>query len=99
MEALRGSAPDGEYAYKAFISYSHRDTAWAQWLLGALEGYRLPANLRDQLGRRRGVGRIFRDRDEASAATDLKDETQRALFSSEHLIVVASPKFSAIAVC
>lgn len=80
------------FEYKAFISYSHRDTRWAQWLLHALETYRLPAAVRDALGRRNGVGRIFRDRDEASAAADLKDEIQRALLASEHLIVIASPR-------
>ncbi|HWA19110.1 MAG TPA: TIR domain-containing protein [Devosia sp.] len=75
----------GAFEYKAFISYSHRDTAWAQWLLNALETYRLPESTT------RGVGRVFRDRDEAGAASDLKEEIQRALLASEHLIVVASP--------
>lgn len=75
-----------DFEYKAFISYSHSDTAWAQWLLHALETYRLPDS------KVRGVGRVFRDRDEAGAASDLKDEIQRALGSSEHLIVIASPR-------
>lgn len=82
---------EGEKGYKAFISYSHKDAAWANWLLNALEGYRLPVDLVVQIGRKRGIGRVFRDRDEASAAGDLADEIQRALFASEHLIVVASP--------
>ncbi|MEO6013918.1 MAG: TIR domain-containing protein [Devosia sp.] len=80
------------FEYKAFISYSHRDTPWAQWLLQALETYRLPTGIRAELGQRRGIGRVFRDRDEASAASDLKDEIQRALLASEHLIVIASPR-------
>jgi WD40 repeat protein len=74
------------FEYKTFISYSHRDTKWAQWLLHALETYRLPDS------KVRGVGRVFRDRDEAGAASDLKDEIQRALAVSEHLIVIASPR-------
>lgn len=74
-----------DFQYKAFISYSHRDARWAQWLLGALETYRLPDS------KTRGVGRVFRDRDEAGAG-DLKDEIQRAIAASEHLIVVASPQ-------
>jgi hypothetical protein len=75
----------GDFEYKAFISYSHRDTAWARWLLTALETYRMPANLPSPLGAlpKRGVGKIFRDRDEAGAAGDLKDEIQRALATSE----------------
>ena len=73
-----------DFEYKAFISYSHRDTRWAEWLLHALETYRLPDS------RTRGVGRVFRDRDEAGAG-DLRDEIQRALAVSENLIVIASP--------
>ncbi|MEO8758161.1 MAG: TIR domain-containing protein [Devosia sp.] len=74
-----------DFQYKAFISYSHRDSRWAQWLLQALETYRLPEI------KIRGIGKVFRDRDEAGAASDLKDEIQRALTASEHLIVIASP--------
>ncbi len=31
--------------YWAFISYSHRDTQWADWLHKALESYRPPKRL------------------------------------------------------
>ena len=79
---LRGRGMDFEY--RAFISYSHRDARWAEWLLHALETYRLPDS------KVRGVGRVFRDRDEAGAG-DLRDEIQRALAASENLIVIASP--------
>lgn len=71
--------------YRAFISYSHHDARWAKWLVRSLETYRLPDRQKP------GVGLIFRDRDEAGAASDLKEEIQRALCVSEHLIVVASP--------
>jgi hypothetical protein len=36
--------PDG-YQYWAFISYSHADAAWAQWLHHELETYRVPKTL------------------------------------------------------
>ena len=34
-----------EFRYRAFISYSHSDERWAQWLHRALETYRLPRHL------------------------------------------------------
>ena len=33
------------FAYRAFISYSHADKAWADWLHKALETYRVPSRL------------------------------------------------------
>ena len=55
--------------YRAFISYSHADTAWAKWLHRALEGFRID---KDLVGRQTPAGfipktmkPIFRDIDEA----------------------------------
>lgn len=31
--------------YRAFISYSHADTSWAQWLHRGLEGFRIDKGL------------------------------------------------------
>src|SRR5215471_14241860 len=57
-----------EFRYRAFISYSHQDRAWADWLHRALETYRVPRRL---VGRRTEIGIIpkriapvFRDREE-----------------------------------
>ncbi|HEX4861088.1 MAG TPA: hypothetical protein VFV07_07605, partial [Rhizomicrobium sp.] len=33
------------FKYRAFISYSHADTAWVDWLHRALESYRVPRGL------------------------------------------------------
>jgi hypothetical protein len=33
------------FKYRAFLSYSHRDKAWAKWLHSALEGYRIDKDL------------------------------------------------------
>lgn len=84
-----------EAPYRGFISYSHKDQSWARWLLARLEAYRLPADL---IGKPSGtgepvparLGRMFRDRDDASAG-DLAEEIRRALAQSRHLIVIASP--------
>ena len=84
-----------EYRYKAFISYSHADEAWARWLHSAIEAYRVPRNL---VGSKTAVGEvparikpIFRDRDELSSAVDLGSTVKKALSDSENLIVVCSP--------
>ena len=91
-----GSSDLSAAGYRAFISYSHKDTAWAKWLLARLEGYKLRADLlpvADQPGKPPAtrLGKFFRDRDEAGAATNLADEIRAALARSEHMIVVASP--------
>ena len=83
------------FRYRAFLSYSHRDTAWGKWLHGFLEGYRID---KDLVGRETPVGRvpktlrpIFRDREDFSAGHSLTDQTRLALESSEFLIVICSP--------
>ena len=86
------------YRYRAFISYSHRDAAWATWLHRALESYRVPSRL---VGKRTSAGitprrlvPIFRDREELATATDLGSRVREALAQSANLIVICSP-FSA----
>ena len=61
------------FKYRAFLSYSHRDTRWAKWLHGALEGYRIDKEL---VGRTTAQGPIpkalrpvFRDRNDSPLAT------------------------------
>ena len=84
-----------ETGYRAFISYSHADTALAKWLHRALEGYRIPAKL---VGRETPVGivprrliPIFKDREELAASGDLGDGLKAALAASQFLIIIASP--------
>ncbi|GAA4861740.1 toll/interleukin-1 receptor domain-containing protein [Luteimonas vadosa] len=85
--------------YRAFISYSHADEAWATWLFKRLETYRVPPRL---VGRQTGQGKIgarlgafFRDRDELTAASDLSATIQDALAESDALIVICSPAAAA----
>nr|WP_315379764.1 toll/interleukin-1 receptor domain-containing protein [uncultured Sphingomonas sp.] len=85
--------------YGAFISYNHADRARARWLHRALERYRIPAKL---VGRAaafgpvpRRLGRIFRDLDELSAASDLSAEVRAALAESACLIVICTPAAAA----
>lgn len=81
--------------YKAFISYSHVDSAFAVRLHRQLEGYRLPGRL---VGTHTARGPapsrltpIFRDIDELPAADDLSTEIKNALAASAALIVLCSP--------
>ena len=37
--------PRRDYKYKAFISYSHQDKKWGDWLHRALETYRISKGL------------------------------------------------------
>ena len=83
------------YKYKAFISYNHKDTNWAEWLLRKLEAYHIPKKL---VGTNtpRGIvperlAPIFRDRDELPAAESLSDRLNEAIAASEYMIVICSP--------
>ena len=85
--------------YRAFISYSHRDRVWAEWLHRQLETYRVPSRL---VGRRTGAGTvtrrlapIFRDRDELASSADLGGKVTQALRQSANLIVICSPAAAA----
>jgi hypothetical protein len=87
------------YRYRAFISYSHHDKAWADWLHRGLETYRVPARL---VGRRTRAGMvtrrlapIFRDRDELASSPDLGDTVAQALGQSANLVVICSPAAAA----
>jgi hypothetical protein len=69
--------------YRAFLSYSHRDTAWAKWLHARLEGFRIDADL---IGRQTPIGPvpktlrpIFRDREDFSGGHTLTEATVMAL--------------------
>lgn len=92
-------APTGRAAtafrYKAFISYSHRDSGWGRWLHRALETYRVPKHLAVASPPAAAVppriGAIFRDREELSSSADLGDRINGALAASESLVVICSP--------
>jgi tetratricopeptide (TPR) repeat protein len=81
--------------YRAFISYSHRDARWAEWLHRQLEAYRPPRKLvgaatsQGEVPRR--LGPIFRDREEIATAPDLGSIIRQALCESACLIVICSP--------
>jgi len=81
--------------YRAFISYSHADAAWARWLLRRLESYRVPSRLVGSVGHDGPIGprlgAFFRDRDELSSAGDLGATIRAALAESDALLLICSP--------
>ncbi|WP_417493285.1 TIR domain-containing protein [Maricaulis sp.] len=89
----------GQTRYRAFISYSHDDSRWAQRIHRALEAYRLPGNLVGTVTAQGPVPKrlvpIFRDRDDLPAAGDLTASVRAALALSDVLIVVCSPAAAA----
>jgi hypothetical protein len=85
--------------YRAFLSYSHKDRPWADWLHRALETYRID---RDLVGRKTSAGEvprtlrpIFRDRDDFAGGSSLREATLRAIEASEFLLVICSPNSAA----
>jgi tetratricopeptide (TPR) repeat protein len=88
-------SPVSRFTYRAFISYSHHDKAWADWLHGELETWRVPPRLIGTQAAHgvipRSLRPIFRDRDELGSATDLGEEITDALDRSDCLIVICSP--------
>ena len=87
------------FRYRAFISYSHQDKSWADWLHKALETYAIPQRL---VGKSTAAGvipkrlaPIFRDRDELASATDLGRKVNEALAQSANLVVICSPRSAA----
>jgi len=82
--------------YWAFISYSHLDAKWADWLHKSVESYRPPKKLvgtttsRGMVPKR--VSPVFRDRDELASAVDLGHVINEALAKSACQIIICSPQ-------
>jgi MTH538 TIR-like domain (DUF1863)/WD domain, G-beta repeat len=87
--------PEPEFKYWAFISYSHQDRKWGEWLHRNLENYRTPRNL---VGKKSRDGTIparlfpiFRDREELPVSSDLGANLKNSLLRSRYLIAICSP--------
>jgi len=86
---------DNKDPYWAFISYSHEDKKWAEWLHRTIEAYRIPRRLLgssssgDELPKR--LFPVFRDKDELASSSDLGRTIRAALQKSNSLLVICSP--------
>lgn len=85
--------------YRAFLSYSHRDAAIADWFFRKLEAYRTPRALVGTASRDGTVparlAPLFRDREELPTASNLGAVIQDALEQSHYLVVLCSPHSAA----
>lgn len=88
-----------EFKYWAFISYSHADAKWGDWLHAALETYRVPARLVRTAQPEGAVPKrifpVFRDREELASSSSLGENIQNALRLSRALVVICSPRAAA----
>lgn len=85
--------------YRAFLSYSHRDSAFAERFHRDLEGWRADRGL---VGRATPYGPaprtlrpIFRDRDDFAGGRTLSEATGDALRQSDFMILLCSPAAAA----
>jgi len=96
MSTEGGTPEHAVRRYWAFISYSHADKAFSNWLFHAIENYRVPRGLVGKQGRDGPIPRrlipIFRDRDELPVSTDLGANIKLSLANSKYLIVICSPR-------
>ena len=82
--------------YWAFMSYSHLDAKWANWLHRALESYRPPKKLVGTATVRGAVPKrltpVVQDREELASAVDLGTVISEALEKSACQIIICSPQ-------
>lgn len=85
--------------FAAFLSYSHADSEFGEWLHKTLEAYRTPSALVGRAGPAgtvgKRIGKVFRDRADLSVAHDLGSEIRSALARADALIVLCSPRSAA----
>jgi hypothetical protein len=88
-----------DFKYWAFISYSHADAKWGDWLHAALETYRVPSrlvrNAKPEGAVPKRIFPVFRDREELASSSSLGDNIQGALRLSRALVVICSPRSAA----
>jgi len=79
------------FEYYAFISYSHKDKKWAEWLQNKLEHYKLPTSLHKASEGKvpKTVRPIFRDLADLSMGP-LESNLKKELIDSRYLIVICS---------
>lgn len=77
-----------EYAYDAFISYSHQDMKWGRWLQRRLEAFHVPKSAG------RAKLRVFRDQTDLAGA-ELQASLEREMNAARYLIVICSPASAA----
>ena len=85
-------ASAGDVRFKAFLSYSHKDSSWAKWLHNRLESFRTSKELGGSKSgsKARPLYPIFLDRYEFVAGQTLTSQTIQDLDASGALVVACS---------
>lgn len=89
MESATPVSVDSSTQFVAFISYSHADRRWAEWLHKALESWRAPKGV--DVANAFPLRPVFIDRAELSSSSDLAQSVRDALTQSGALILICSP--------
>jgi hypothetical protein len=88
-----------DFKYWAFISYSHADAKWGDWLHAALETYRVPSRLvrtaKPEGAVPKRIFPVFRDREELASSSSLGGNIEGALRLSRALVLICSPRAAA----
>lgn len=82
---------DVQERYRAFISYSQKDSAEAGKVQSWLESFRLPKAVAPPGKGGRKLGKIFRDKTDLTASPEVWPALQAKIAASEYLIVLCSP--------
>lgn len=82
---------ESQKEYYAFISYKREDEKWAEWLQNKLEHYHFPTNLNGRTDLPHNIRPTFRDVTDLTSGL-LVEEIDKALRSSEWLIIICSPR-------
>ena len=77
--------------YNAFISYSHQDAKWGEWLHKELEKFTIFKEHRGKVNGKKTLYPIFRDRAELPSSSSLNDIILEALKNSNAMIVICPP--------
>ena len=84
-----------QYNYDAFISYRHAelDKFVAECLHKELESFRMPGKMaKKRKNEKNRIERVFRDKEELPLTSNLQEPIMQALYHSEWLIVICSPR-------
>jgi tetratricopeptide (TPR) repeat protein len=88
VESATPVSVDSSAQFVAFISYSHADRRWAEWLHKALESWRAPKGV--EVSTAFPLRPVFIDRAELSSSADLAQSVRDALTQSGALILICS---------
>jgi hypothetical protein len=84
---------ESNFKFYAFISYSHKNPQWAEWLQRRIETYKLPTvSRKEDSNLPKRVKPVFLDTTDLNVERSLDDALREKLRQSQYLIVICSPQ-------